>query len=206
MGYGMEATVIIEISGAVRKSLAAKSLRATRRAYIRKIEVLENCSCVDIHFQVLLDGSIRRQKQTALFQPRDCLVVVSGSFFQAKFLREKEKGLVFFGVENTRDEERTSDRSSEILPTIEGSLASNSFCNGLPGRKRNRAYKIEVVARVERFVADEVVQVSVQLIGSGLRGHLHSPGRCPSVLGAVVRRQHLHFLDRIQAGINHQRG
>src|ERR1700675_2117428 len=206
MRYRVKATAIIEIGGAVRESLTAKSLAATWGAYIRKIEVLENCSCVNVHLQVLSDGSIRRQKQPALLQPRHRLVVVGGSFFQANFLREKEKGLVLFCVENAGNEEWPPDRSSEILPAIERSLASNCLCNSLPRGKRNRANKIEVIARVKRFVTDEVVKVSVELSGSGFGRYLHGARRCAPILGTVVRSQHFYFLDRIQTGINHERG
>src|SRR5713101_4680239 len=195
-------TVGLENRRAVRK-LRTDHQRRGRRTHIAKIEVLENGSGARVHFQVLLDGSIRRQKQPALFQSRHRLVVVRGSLLHAKFLGEKEKSLVFPGVENARDVERTADRPSEILPPIERRLVAKRARYGLPGRKRSRINNIEKIARVERFVADKVVEVSVKLVASGLRGYLHRAGRRPPVLRAVVRGQYLHFLNRIQAGIDH---
>ncbi len=63
---------------------------------------------------------------------------------------------------------------------------------------------IEIIARVEEFIADKIVKVSMQSAGPGFRGHLHGTGCCPPILSSVIRSQHFHFLDRIQAGIHHQ--
>src|SRR5260370_34501817 len=70
------------------------------------MEVLVKDSSASLNLQVFLDP-LRRQDQTSFFQPRHRLVVVRGSFLQAEFLGEKEKGLILLGVVNPRNSERT---------------------------------------------------------------------------------------------------
>ena len=158
---------------------------AADRTHVTEIEVLVNCSR-DRSLQVPLDP-LWRQNQTPLFQPWHRLVVFRGSFFQAEFLGVEEKGLVFLGIEDVRNTERTADRTPEILPPVEWGLASNRLPHGLPGSGRGRTYKIEIISRVECFVADKVVKVPVPLCSPRLGGYLHRTRCRPSELSAVVR-------------------
>src|SRR5208337_2736172 len=93
----------------------------------------------------------------------------------------------------------------EILTPVERSRASNGWPKrGLPGSLRFGIDDVEEIPRVKGLVPDEVVEVSMPCRSSRFGGDLHrARGRAP-VLSAVVRGQHLHFLNRIQAGINHE--
>jgi hypothetical protein len=76
---------------------------------------------------------------------------------------------------------------------------------GLPERRRSGIHNVEVITGIECFIAEEFVNVTVQLRSSRLRGHLHRSGSRPPELGSVVGGQHLDFLNGVQAGENHQR-
>src|SRR5580704_4964856 len=175
-----------------------------QRAHVSEIEVLVNGSGSSIDLQVLLNP-LRGQDQASLFESRHRLVVVGGSFLQTEFLGEEEKCFVFLGVVKTGNGERPADRSPKILAAIERGLAPNFLPDRLSWYGWGRAYKIEVVTRVKRFVTDEFVEVAVQPGGPGLGGYLHRPGGRPPELSTVIGGQHLHFLNRIQAGVDHER-
>src|SRR5208282_381601 len=173
-----------------------KAGRPTQRANVSKVEVPINDSA-RAGLQVRL-YPLRRQDQTALFQPWHRLVVLRGGFLQAEFLGVEEKCLVLLGIENLGNIQRTADRAPEILPSIERGLGSKCLAaSKLPGKRRGCVHNIEVIARVKCLVAHEVVEVSVPFGGSGLGCYLHRARRRTPELSTVVRREHFHFLDSI---------
>src|SRR5208282_4896321 len=116
IGKRIEA-VSLEDGRAVRELRAGKRPRTTTKgANVTKIEGLIDDSG-SAGLQVLLHP-LRGQNQTSFFQSRHRLVVLHRSFLQPELLGEEEKGLVFLGVENAWDVQRTADRTPEILPPI----------------------------------------------------------------------------------------
>jgi hypothetical protein len=112
---------------------------------------------------------LRRHHQAAFLQGRDGLFVICRGLFQASLFGKEEKGFVLFCVKHPRDGQRAADGAAEILTPIERSLAR----------------RIKIIARVERLIPDEFVQVSMEGICSGLCRNLDSPrGRTP-VLRAI---------------------
>src|SRR5206468_5373081 len=53
------------------------------------------------------------------------------------------------------------------------------------------------IVRIELLVAKKLEQGSVQLVGPGLRGHLHHRASAPAELRAVIVGVHLEFLDSV---------
>src|SRR5690349_3846718 len=106
---------------AVRKFLATEGTGVgspLQRAHIAKIEDLRHRPIRIGRTEVWLDA-LCRQPQAAFLQPRHGLVVLRGSLFQANFLREEEKRLILLGVVKMRNEQRTADRTPEVLTSIE---------------------------------------------------------------------------------------
>src|SRR5208282_1189813 len=164
--------------------LRTKERARVQGADVAKVEVLVNLT-VGAGLQVLLECSRRRQPEPTLFQAGHSLVVRGGGFLEVKFFGVKKIGFVFLGV-NVRDDERATDRAAEILTTIERSLVPKCLTGGLTGGRRDGVDNVEVVARVERFVANKVVEVTVPVGSSRLGGYLDRTGCGAAVLSAVV--------------------
>ena len=63
----------------------------------------------------------------------------------------------------------------------------------------------KIISRVENIVTVEFVNVAVKTAGSGFNFSFHCAGGVSSIFRAVVRGQHPHFLNRVDAGIHVQR-
>ena len=120
---------------------------------------------------------------------RNRLVEILGRAFETRFFGEEKERFIFLGIVMPRDEKGPAEGSSEIVPAIQRSL------RGL----------VEKVARVEELVAVEFVEVAVILLPAGFGGDENRPGGAASILRAVIRGQHLYFLNGVQTGIDDER-
>src|SRR5262249_27733689 len=110
------------------------------------------------------------------------------------------RGFVDFG-----NRKRPPDGAAEILPAVEWRFASDLVTLSLARKRWGKACKIEEISRIECFVADEIVNISVQLFCTRFRGYLYRTGSGAPELRAVIRCEYLDFLNRVEAGIDHQR-
>ena len=85
--------------------------------------------------------------------------------------------------------DRTADAVAEVVLLVAGFWR--------PGN-------IEVVVRVERFVAGKLPKRSVKFISPGLGFDLDGSGSVLAVLRPVIRGQYLHLFDGLDAGIDIQ--
>ena len=113
-------------------------------------------------------------------------LLVGGGRFVTELFRPEKECLVLFSVIHVWNEYRSTNRESEIIPSVERS----AFC------------LIEIVARVEFLVAQKFIAIAVPLRATTLRSHENRPGSCSPVHGAVVGSKHFYFLNRIKAGID----
>ena len=129
-------------------------------------------------------------QRRALDQRRYCLieVVVGGVFFEAELLGEKKESPVFVGIDFW-NRDWPAQREPEII------LAKL-------GRSKRL---VEIIPGVQIFVAQKIIGAAVQRTAARLRVHQNGARSAASVLRAIVRGQNLQFVDRVQAGINHQR-
>ena len=65
--------------------------------------------------------------------------------------------------------------------------------------RRSRTLR-EIVVRIERRVAEELVGAAVELVGAGLVDDVQDAAEAAAVLGGIVRAEHLELLDRVDRG------